>query len=67
VHRLAVGDEDVLEGQLEQRAERGQDALAVPWGVPDPEHAVGRGEAVGEDEGPLLGQYSGVSCSSRPS
>jgi hypothetical protein len=25
-------------------------------GVPDPEHPVGRGEAVGEDEGPLLGQ-----------
>src|SRR5215216_6771408 len=56
VHRLAVRNDDVLEGELEQRTERRQRPLLVPWRRPDAQFAAGRGERIGEDERPLLGK-----------
>src|SRR5436190_12055758 len=35
VHRLAMGDDHVLEGQIEQRAQRRQHPLFVPRRCPD--------------------------------
>src|SRR5213082_3155913 len=56
VDRLAVGHDDELERQLEQLAQRGQDALLVPVRRPDAKLAIWRGQPVGEDKGALLGQ-----------
>ena len=56
---LAVGDDHVLEGELEQLAERGQDALFVPRRPPHAELAAGCGQRVGEDERPLLRKPEG--------
>ena len=68
VDRLAVGDEDVLEVECEQGAQRRQGALLVPRRRPHAQDAVGRGQRVGEHERALLGEVAaGVSATPRPS
>jgi hypothetical protein len=54
VQRLAVRDDHTLERQVEQRTQRGQDALLVPRRRPDEELALGRSERVREDKSPVL-------------
>jgi hypothetical protein len=56
MHRLAVGDDHVLERQLEQLAERREHTLLVPGCPPDTELACTLGQRVGEDERSLLGK-----------
>ena len=56
MYRLAVRDDHVLEGQVEQRPQCGEHSLFVPGGRPDEELALGGGQRVGEDEGALLRQ-----------
>ena len=52
-------DDDVLERQLEQCAERRQHAILVPWRSPDPQLAGSLGQRVGEHERPLFGHPQG--------
>jgi hypothetical protein len=56
VHRLAVRNDDVLEGELEQRTEGRQCPLFVPRRRPDAQFAAGRGERIREHERLLLGK-----------
>ena len=56
VHRLAVGDDHVLERQVEHGPECRQDALLVPGRAPDAERSPALSERIGEDDGPLIGQ-----------
>src|SRR5919109_38228 len=55
VHGLAVGDDHVLERQLEVLAEDGAGAIDMAR-VPDAQLAVGRGQRIREDESFLLRQ-----------
>ncbi|SRR6266849_6156558 len=59
VDRLAVGDDDALEWQLQQGVQRRQRALVVARRRPDTQLAAGRGQRVGEYESALLGQPQG--------
>jgi hypothetical protein len=56
VYRLAVRDDDVLERELEQRAQRRQRPLLMVRGRPDAQLAIRSGERVGENESTLFGQ-----------
>jgi hypothetical protein len=56
VNRVAVGDDHVLEGKLEQRAQRREYPLVVPRCRPHEQLTFGRGRRVREDERSLLGQ-----------
>ena len=56
VDRLAVRDEDTLEGKVEHLSKRRQHPLLIPGRLPDPQEPVGGGHAVGKDQGPLLGK-----------
>ena len=55
VDRLAVGDDHVLEREVEQLPEGGKHALFVPGRAPDHELAVPLRQRVGEDDRALLG------------
>ena len=54
--RLAVGDEDALEGKVEHLSECRQHPLLIPGRLPNPQEPVGGGHAVGKDQGSLLGK-----------
>jgi hypothetical protein len=48
---LAVGDDHVLEGEIEQSAQRGQGSLLMPGRRPDAQFATWRRQSVGENQG----------------
>src|SRR6516164_10815986 len=56
VDRLAVRDDHVLEGQLQQRAQRRQRSFLIRWRFPDAQLAARRCQRVGKNDGPLLWQ-----------
>ncbi len=56
MHRLSVRHDYVLERQFEQRPQRRKRPLLVPGRRPDAELPRRRGQRVGEDKSPLLGQ-----------
>src|SRR6516165_34276 len=56
VDRLAVRDDHVLEGQLQQRAQRRQRSFLIRWRFPDAQLAARRCQRVGKNDGALLWQ-----------
>lgn len=64
---LAVRDDHMLEGKLQQSAQRRQCAFLVGRRLPDAQLAAWRGQGVGEDDSALLGEPQRRLVASRPS